>query len=807
MMADLSHLSDDDLSRIANGPDLSHLSDSDLQKIANPSMGQSIMGAVGTGLKALNSVTLAPVEAGIYAAQNGQNPFSAATKQFGNMNQQAPSGKDIAEKAGLSIKSFAPRMSSLGDGGFGPASDRMAMQKMGADTSPAGLAGGAIDQVANPLNYIGPVLSKAGEGLSALTGSLVPKEGAEAIAEASKRLGFKATPGMLSDSPIVGKLEDSLRQGPNIPGILVRNKIDPINEGLQKAAESLIGDSNTINPSSYAAGNDAASGILANVGEQISNVKDAYEPFNAELPKMVPDELSKYKLADQVAKIGDSHIDPNETEGLVTGITNRIMGSKNLGDIEDTRKILGNKISQAYSDNDRAMVDTLTKVKDALSDYRDDQFQTLAQQSYPGQQGAAMGKQMVSQYKDAMAQHASLMNNLQDVAPIFGIKASNPRDFVEAFNDIPAEQLATQLFKTNDFRAMQKVQTFFPEEFEKIRQLKLNELRRASLDSTVNPDISPVNPYKLVMNINKIKSPEVRTLLLGDKAGTFSDMQTVLGSRPSVLGPSGTPEGLQYSKDFLHSQLTSIPKYGLYRALGSPSVSKVLTEVPNAMSSIPAAAGPAASATVLPFTPQSMPGIQSMLPRAADANSQKSPNVGGPISNMGPQGYSDGGTVQQPDPPPTHIDVAQAQAAQDSLRKAFHFAAGGVVPGVPNLPVDSPRNDNTLIKATPGEVVLPLSVTQSSNAPQKAKEFMANQMTSKNTQSTGQDKWAMDGFHNLRSHVNDDDRATLDKYKSAMLLDPKMKNLLVTASDYEPGSKPLDQILGHLKTKLGEGDK
>lgn len=66
----------------------------------------------------------------------------------------------------------------------------------------------------------------------------------------------------------------------------------------------------------------------------------------------------------------------------------------------------------------------------------------------------------------------------------------------------------------------------------------------------------------------------------------------------------------------------------------------------------------------------------------------------------------------------------------------------------------------------------------------------------------GIDKWALDGFHNLRNHVGDDDRKVLDMAKDKMLLDPKMKNLLVTASNYEPGSKPLDDIIGHLKKSL-----
>jgi hypothetical protein len=68
----------------------------------------------------------------------------------------------------------------------------------------------------------------------------------------------------------------------------------------------------------------------------------------------------------------------------------------------------------------------------------------------------------------------------------------------------------------------------------------------------------------------------------------------------------------------------------------------------------------------------------------------------------------------------------------------------------------------------------------------------------------GPDKWAGDGFQNLRGHVGDDDRKMLEDNKGALLVDPKSKQLLITASNFKPGSKPLDDIMKHLKTRLGE---
>lgn len=57
--------------------------------------------------------------------------------------------------------------------------------------------------------------------------------------------------------------------------------------------------------------------------------------------------------------------------------------------------------------------------------------------------------------------------------------------------------------------------------------------------------------------------------------------------------------------------------------------------------------------------------------------------------------------------------------------KPMKAAFGAKVPGAPKVPGDSPRNDTVIAKVSPGEVILPRSVSTAPNAPDKAKRFMA----------------------------------------------------------------------------------
>jgi hypothetical protein len=75
-------------------------------------------------------------------------------------------------------------------------------------------------------------------------------------------------------------------------------------------------------------------------------------------------------------------------------------------------------------------------------------------------------------------------------------------------------------------------------------------------------------------------------------------------------------------------------------------------------------------------------------------------------------------------------------------------------------------------------------------------------MNQSNRDLKGMDKWALDGFHNLRNHVGDDDRSLLENNQDKLLLIPKAKKLLITASSFDPGTKQLDDVMGYLKNTL-----
>jgi len=124
---------------------------------AASSVGKGALQAVGAVGKKIDSYTGAPVRAAIGAAQNGEGlmgSLAAAKNQFGQNSDLAPTGKDIATKAGLDATT---PLSQRIPWAFTDKPGLTLQAKKGGllDVTPAGAAGLGIDLAADPLMLAG----------------------------------------------------------------------------------------------------------------------------------------------------------------------------------------------------------------------------------------------------------------------------------------------------------------------------------------------------------------------------------------------------------------------------------------------------------------------------------------------------------------------------------------------------------------------------------------------------------------------------------------------------------------------------
>ena len=411
----------------------------------------------------------------------------------------------------------------------------------------SGFAKKAIPGIADALNF-----SKANE-----------KPGVKDIEAASNRLGFDATPGMRSGSQSVQNAESMLGTSPTIAGHMVDNSIMPVRQGLQDAAQDVVSSAGGM--SKAQAGRSMADSVTADLGIQHGAVQMAYEPFNKELPKMVPDEPSLLKVANQISKTGGTSLSLGQNvEGFAGKVADQVLDARNLNDVEETRKQVATAAQNAFQAGDHNAGISLSKIEDHLSDFRDNQFVSLAKQNG----NPALGEQMVQEYQQAQGLHSQMMTDLKDIGGVLGIKAKNPRSFIEAASQIKPEQMADKLFKSASIEDLEKAQKYFPEAFEQARQLKISQIKEAASAVDSRTGLEVVDPRRLVREVDKL-SPESQQILFGNKAQKIEDMRTVLNSLPKDVNPSGTAR----TEAMKATDLQNIPdiiNYLKYKAASSP---------------------------------------------------------------------------------------------------------------------------------------------------------------------------------------------------------------------------------------------
>jgi hypothetical protein len=78
---------------------------------------------------------------------------------------------------------------------------------------------------------------------------------------------------------------------------------------------------------------------------------------------------------------------------------------------------------------------------------------------------------------------------------------------------------------------------------------------------------------------------------------------------------------------------------------------------------------------------------------------------------------------------------------------------------------------------------------------QRSAEMDRESSTPAQEPARGLDKWAADGFAKLERH------GAKDLDREALFNDPKLKDLLIQASDLKPGSKAMDALLTRIKDR------
>lgn len=385
------------------------------------------------------------------------------------------------------------------------------------------------------------------------------KPNAGEIAEATQRIGGKATPGMVTANKNIQNMESVLGQSPTIAGERVRRAYDPITRGLKESAENLAG---TPNMSQFEAGEAFKAGLKSKINERVAPLASRFESIRESARHVKPEAKSLERAAQRLLRQDLAEFADLPQGQAIRKYADMIRGAKSLDSLKQLRSSVGDEIGKAMDAGDGQLAMALGKVKGSIQrlerreilktaierasevvpDRAGGKFLSkAAQQKMAEQEGSKIAKDLIGEIKGVNKGWRALMTELESVANAGGIeKIASPKHLAQIIDDMPSEKVAERFFNMKNYRGLRDVKTHLPEEFEVLRQTRLGQIAEKSMTKG-EPD-----PVKLIRNLKSI-GKESREILFGkDGERILRDMETVVNSMPAKVGASDTPRGMAW---------------------------------------------------------------------------------------------------------------------------------------------------------------------------------------------------------------------------------------------------------------------
>lgn len=398
---------------------------------------------------------------------------------------------------------------------------------------------------------IGKGLSKAGgmiddyivqptKGLISRLGA-PEKEGAEALKAAAERIGAEPTRGMLTGDRFVQNVESGLAQSATEPGQQMSKKLTGVNDALKEAGSDVVQSGQTLETPIQMAGR--TKGLMnKTVEDRVAPAVEVYKKISDETPHIKVIDESTKRISRNIDNLPYAKIKGSPEQGFASQISNNLREVKSLDELRNLRSYVGKQFNNPMSPG--TMRDTAGEIYHRLGKLEQNSITRSAiENSATEKKGADVAKAMINEIKGANKIYSETSKDLQEIAIQTGMgKVRNYQEFLRKLENIPDERLMDKMFNVNNVKNLKKMQTAFPEAFDVLKTAKVQDLYMQSLSK------GEISIPKLVNNARRM-SPESKQLIFGPGATQkLNDIETVYNSTYQKVGPSGTPEGLEFTK-------------------------------------------------------------------------------------------------------------------------------------------------------------------------------------------------------------------------------------------------------------------
>lgn len=367
----------------------------------------------------------------------------------------------------------------------------------------------------------------AAKGLSAVAKASFPKakKGLESIQAAAKRLGVEPTKGMQTESKLVQGLESSLEQSPTLVGAQARRARTKIEDAMNRRLKEVTGKSGDAGLTTFETGEQIKSDLAEKATEKLAQAKEIYKALDDKFADQpVSMDLLK-QIRQGIADLDVVRLQPNSpAAGLAKEMSEAAQNIRTVSDLKKFRTLLG----QRYNKNmDKATHEVVDELYSKLTDIRSKSL-TLDPEAATGiQEADKIWREFLDEYRT--------------IDQSFGGRPSmDPDQFLTKLERMEGSEVPKKLFQAQKVGQLRRLQQEQPEVFNRLKQERVSEIIR---NSEVKGEL---DSRKFIRNISKLP-PETKEMMFGaDGVQAFEDIKVLIDAFPDKIGPSGTPQGMDF---------------------------------------------------------------------------------------------------------------------------------------------------------------------------------------------------------------------------------------------------------------------
>lgn len=324
---------------------------------------------------------------------------------------------------------------------------------------------------------------------------------ADEMAQASRELGIDVK----NTETLLGQIQNEASNALGGSNTFVAQQF---NKDRKKVLDGIVRDlSDTLKVESSM---DAAQ-IGAQIKQDITDAfktrqadfNDLYKSRNLDLAKVTPDnkELAQTVTAFRGIRTSPTGPAAKEIKQTTALLKNKVL--KSLDDIDAHRSAIASRANALMRSGDTQGAIDLFRVSDALQRLQDRTILRAGVKATGGDAGLA--KEFIRQNRDLSRNYRVFRQDLSTVSDLFKKKVKSPKDFFNALNELPDEQIGKKFLEGNlkDHKKLLTLKDRFPESFEKLRQRYVMDVYEKSVVD------GELNILKFVNESNKL-TPQAR---------------------------------------------------------------------------------------------------------------------------------------------------------------------------------------------------------------------------------------------------------------------------------------------------------